>query len=205
MFAIALFGLFLALMGRDVLDAYGKVYNGTLGSKTGLGEIGVRMIPFVLAGLATALPARVGLINVGGEGQLHFGAWLATGVALYASGGPLFITIPFMVLAGFVGGSAWAGVAMLLRYWRNVNEVISTLLLNFVAILLVNVFVFWPVEEPGRIRLSIHRQLQPQCDPSGHCGHTVPLGIHIAGHCRLCPLFRVCQDTLGVQYPGHWR
>ena len=91
--AIALFGLFLALMGRDVLDAYGKVYNGTLGSKTGLGEIGVRMIPFVLAGLATALPARVGLINVGGEGQLHFGAWLATGVALYASGGPLFITI----------------------------------------------------------------------------------------------------------------
>ena len=146
--AIALFGLFLALMGRDVLDAYGKVYNGTLGSKTGLGEIGVRMIPFVLAGLATALPARVGLINVGGEGQLHFGAWLATGVALYASGGPLFITIPFMVLAGFVGGSAWAGVAMLLRYWRGVNEVISTLLLNFVAILLVNVFVFGPWKNP---------------------------------------------------------
>ena len=146
--AIALFGLFLALMGRDVLDAYGKVYNGTLGSKSGLGEIGVRMIPFVLAGLATALPARVGLINVGGEGQLHFGAWLATGVALYASGGPLFITIPFMVLAGFVGGSAWAGVAMLLRYWRNVNEVISTLLLNFVAILLVNVFVFGPWKNP---------------------------------------------------------
>ena len=90
----------------------------------------------------------MGLINVGGEGQLHFGAWLATGVALYASGGPLFITIPFMVLAGFVGGSAWAGVAMLLRYWRNVNEVISTLLLNFVAILLVNVFVFGPWKNP---------------------------------------------------------
>ncbi len=146
--AIGLFGLFLAVMGRDALDAYGKVFDGTLGSRIGLGEIGVRMIPFVLAGLATALPARVGLINVGGEGQLHIGAWFATGVALFASGGPWVVTIPFMILAGFIGGGAWAGVAILLRYWRGVNEVISTLLLNFVAILLVNVFVFGPWKNP---------------------------------------------------------
>lgn len=146
--AIFFFGIFLELMGRDAVDAYGKIYTGTLGSKVGLGEVGVRMIPFVLAGLATALPARVGLINVGGEGQLHFGALLATGIALYASGGPLVITIPLMILAGFLGGAAWAGLAMFLRYWRNVNEVISTLLLNFVAILLINVFVFGPWKNP---------------------------------------------------------
>ena len=78
--AIGIFGIFLEIMGRDSIDAYGKIYTGTLGSKVGLGEVGVRMIPFVLAGLATALPARVGLINVGGEGQLHFGALTATGI-----------------------------------------------------------------------------------------------------------------------------
>ena len=146
--AIFAFGVFLSVMGRDAIDAYSKIYTGTLGSKIGLGEVGVRMIPFVLAGLATALPARVGLINVGGEGQLHFGALLATGVALYVAGGPLITMIPLMVLAGFAGGAAWAGVAMFLRYWRGVNEVISTLLLNFVAILLINVFVFGPWKNP---------------------------------------------------------
>jgi simple sugar transport system permease protein len=126
--AIVLFGIFPSAMGRDTIDAYTKIYQGTLGSKIGLGEVGVRMIPFVLAGLATALPARVGLINVGGEGELHIGALFATGVALYVSGGPMITMIPLMVLAGFMGGAAWAGLAMFLRYWRGVNEVISTLL-----------------------------------------------------------------------------
>ena len=103
----------------------------------------------MLAGLATALPARVGLINVGGEGQLHIGAWLATGVALFASGGPWVVTIPFHDSRGFcrwsVHGPAWlscsgTGAALTRSFQR--------FLLNFVAILLVNVFVFGPWKNP---------------------------------------------------------
>jgi general nucleoside transport system permease protein len=141
--AFALFAVFLAATGRDALDVYSKLFTGTLGSKTGLSEVGARMIPFVLTGLATALPARIGLINVGAEGQLYMGAWGATGVALYV-GGPIWILLPLMVLGGFAGGAAWAGLAMMLRLWRGVSEIISTLLLSFVAILFVNVFVFGP-------------------------------------------------------------
>jgi simple sugar transport system permease protein len=146
--ALVLFTLFLLATGRDPADAYAKVFHGTLGSKIGWAEVGVRMIPIVLTALAAALPARVGLINVGGEGQLYFGAWTATGVALYV-GGPVGTLIPLMVLAGFIGGAAWGGLAVLARQWRGVNEVISTLLMNYVAVLFVNVFVFGAWKNPG--------------------------------------------------------
>jgi general nucleoside transport system permease protein len=141
--AFALFGVFLAATGRDAFEVYSKLYTGTLGSKTGLSEVGARMIPFVLTGLATALPARIGLINVGAEGQLYMGAWGATAVALFI-GGPIWILLPLMVLGGAAGGAVWAGLAMALRLWRGVSEIISTLLLSFVAVLFVNVFVFGP-------------------------------------------------------------
>lgn len=144
---LIIFTLFLLVTGRDPADAFVKVFRGTLGSKVGLGEVGVRLIPIVLTGLAAALPARVGLINVGGDGQLYFGAWAATGVALYL-GGAGWALIPLMVMGGFLGGAFWAGLAVLLRQWRGVNEVISTLLMNYVAVLFVNVFVFGAWKNP---------------------------------------------------------
>ncbi len=147
-FAFTVFGIFLAIIGRDPFDAYFKMYEGTLGSKVGISEVGVRMIPFMLTGLAASIPARVGLINVGGEGQLYIGAWAATGVALYFGFGNIWIMLPAMAIAGFIGGALWAGIAILLRNLRNVNEVISTLLSNYVAILFVNVFVFGAWKNP---------------------------------------------------------
>ena len=148
-FAFAVFAVFLAIIGRDPVEAYTKVFEGTLGSKVGLSEVGVRMIPFVLTGLAATIPARVGLINVGGEGQLYIGAWAATGVALYFGFGHIWLMLPAMAVAGFIGGALWGGIAILLRNWRNVNEVISTLLSNYVAILFVNVFVFGAWKNPA--------------------------------------------------------
>ena len=143
-FAFVVFGIFLTVIGRDPIDAYSKFFDGTLGSKLGLSEIGVLMIPFVLTGLAAAVPARVGLINVGGEGQLYIGAWSATGVALFLGVDQIWLMIPLMAAGGFVGGALWGGIAVLLRSWRGVNEVISTLLMNYVAISFVDIFVFGP-------------------------------------------------------------
>lgn len=145
--SIIIFGAFLAITGRNPVDAFYKVYIGTLGSRTGLTEVGVRAIPFILTALAAAIPARVGLINVGGEGQLYLGALAATGIALFF-GGPMWVMLPAMALAGFAAGGLWAGLAIALRQLRGVNEVISTLLLNYVGILVVNVFVFGPWKSP---------------------------------------------------------
>ena len=147
-FAFVVFGIFIAIIGRDPVEIYSKMFNGTLGSKVGLSEVGVRMIPFVLTALAASIPARVGLINVGGEGQLYIGAWAATGVALYIDFPTIWLMLPAMAIAGFIGGAIWAGFAIALRHFRNVNEVISTLLSNYVAILFVNVFVFGAWKNP---------------------------------------------------------
>ena len=148
-FAFAVFGIFIAIIGRDPVEIYTKMFNGTLGSKVGLSEVGVRMIPFVLAALAASIPARVGLINVGGEGQLYIGAWASTGVAIYSDIPTIWLMLPAMAIAGFIGGAIWAGLAIALRHFRNVNEVITTLLANYVAILFVNVFVFGAWKNPA--------------------------------------------------------
>lgn len=146
--ALLVFALFLLASGRDPADALPEAWRGVIGSSFGLSEIGVTMIPLVLTALATAIPTRAGLVNVGGEGQLYVGALTATGVALFFPAGQVWLMLPVMALAGGVGGAAWAGAAALLRRWRGVNEVISTLLANYIAILLVNVFVFGPWKNP---------------------------------------------------------
>ena len=146
--ALLVFSLFLLASGRDPLDALLEAWSGVIGSSFGLSEVGVTMIPLVLTALATAIPTRVGLVNVGGEGQLYVGALTATGVALFFPTGQIWLMLPTMALAGCIGGGLWAGLAALLRHWRGVNEVISTLLANYVAILLVNIFVFGPWKNP---------------------------------------------------------
>ena len=146
--ALVVFAVLLLVSGRDPSEALLEAWNGVIGSSFGLSEVGVTMIPLMLTALATAVPTRVGLVNVGGEGQLYIGALIATGVALFFPTGQIWLMLPVMALAGYVGGGLWAGIAAALRHWRGVNEVISTLLANYIAILLVNVFVFGPWKNP---------------------------------------------------------
>lgn len=142
--AIVVFGIFLAITGRNPIIIYAKLFSYTFGSTAGLSEVAVLMIPFLLTGLAATIPAWVGLINVGGQGQLYLGAWAATGVVLYCNIDSIWLMLPAMAIGGSLGGALWAAIPTCLRQWRDVNEVISTLLLNFVAGLFVNIFVFGP-------------------------------------------------------------
>ena len=146
--ALTIFAALLAATGTDPFEAFSKGWQGVLGSPLGLSEVGVTMIPLLLTALATAVPTRVGLVNVGGEGQLYVGALAAAGVALFFPVGQIWLMLPAMALAGCTGGGAWAAIAALLRRWRGVNEVISTLLANYLAILLINIFVFGPWKNP---------------------------------------------------------
>jgi general nucleoside transport system permease protein len=97
-----------------------------------------------MTSLAVALPSRVGRINVGGEGQLYMGAWLATAGALSFPNLPSWLLLPLMTALGFAGGALWALGPALMRAARLVNETISTLLLNYVAPLIVSYFIFGP-------------------------------------------------------------
>jgi simple sugar transport system permease protein len=147
-FALALFALVLLVFGKNPLRAYVDIFASTLGSRYGLSETIVKMIPLILTALATAIPGRIWLINVGGEGQLFIGALAATWVAIRFDALPAVLLLTLMGVAGMVGGGVWAALAGVLRARGWASETIVTLLMNYVAILLVSFVVFGPWKDP---------------------------------------------------------
>jgi ABC-type uncharacterized transport system permease subunit len=140
--ALGVFALLMLAAGKNPLSAYADTFRYTIGNAYGFSELLVRMTPLVLTAVAVALPMRIGLINVGGEGQLYMGAWLATAGALAFSDLPGWLLLPLVTVLGFAGGAAWAALPGLLRALGLVSEIISTLLLNYVAPLIVQYFIF---------------------------------------------------------------
>lgn len=146
---LGIFALFLLTVGADPLKTYKAMYFSALGDGFGLAEVLIRAAPFILGGLAAALPARTRLVNVGAEGQIALGA-LVTTFAAMAIGDrfPAWVTLPALLVAGAAGGALWAGVAGLLRTHLAVNETISTLLLNYVGALVLIFCVHTVLKDP---------------------------------------------------------
>jgi simple sugar transport system permease protein len=142
--AMAIFSVFMLIKGVNPITAYTDMLNGMFGTPRDMGEILIRATPIMLAGLAVAIPARAGLINVGGEGQLIVGGIAAAGVALHTPGMSGGMVITLMILAAAAAGAAWAGITALLRMWVDINEAVTTLLLNYVAISLLGFLIYDP-------------------------------------------------------------
>jgi simple sugar transport system permease protein len=140
--ALALFGVILLLSGKNPIQSYVDIFRSTLGSSYGFSEVLVAMVPMLITAVAVALPSRVGLINVGVEGQLYAGAGLAAWGALTFSALPAWALLPLMMLLGMVGGAAWAFIPGYLKAIGLVNETITSLLLNSVAPKIVAFFIF---------------------------------------------------------------
>ena len=146
--ALGAFAALLTAAGKDPLKAYVDTIVYVFGNAYGFSELLVRMIPLLLTAVAAALPSRMGLINVGGEGQLYMGAWLTTAGALGLADQPAYVLLPVLTLLGFLGGGLWALIAGALRALRLVNETISTLLLNYIAPMIVSFFIIGPWRSP---------------------------------------------------------
>ncbi|MDI6906014.1 MAG: ABC transporter permease [Thermoanaerobacterales bacterium] len=147
--ALAVGAVFLILSGREPLALYREMFSGAFGSGYGLSETVVKAIPLSLAGLGLSLAFRMQLWNIGGEGQLYMGACAATGVALALAGQPAWVLLPLMVLAGLAAGGVWALLTALPRAYLGVNEIITSLMLNYVAILWVDYLVYGPWRDPA--------------------------------------------------------
>lgn len=133
--ALAIFGAFMAVKGVNPLSAYRDMFESTLMSSASLSEVLIKAAPFLLAGLAVAVPARGGLVNLGGEGQIVMGGIAAAGASLVLEGKVAPGLVMLAMLAGAViVGAAWATLAGVLRVGAGINEAISTLLLNYIAI-----------------------------------------------------------------------
>lgn len=148
---------FLALTGSDLGKFGSHVARSTFGSAVGLMDLGLIMTPLILTGLAVMLGLKVGAWNIGAEGQFCAGALSATGVALFVPG-PSVVILPLMLIAGACGGTVWILVPALARAYAHVSELITTLLLNFVGILLVHALATGPWLDPsGRAFASTAR------------------------------------------------
>lgn len=135
-----------------MIDALLAFWDGAFGSSYAFWSATlVRTTPLLLVGLAVAIAFRGGVLNIGAEGQFALGAVGAAAVALALPGAPRLLVIVAMVMAGALGGGAWAGVAAWLRRRFGVLEVISTIMLNFVAVAVVSWLVRGPLQEPTRV------------------------------------------------------
>ncbi len=146
-----LFGaVILTVTGYSASEGYRTMWYGTFGGgANGIAETLVAATPLILTGLAVTVAARMLLWNIGAEGQLFLGATFASALALNFAGWPRPLLLAAMVVAGAVGGAAWALGPAVLRARLGVNEIITTLMLNYVAILFVDYLVHGRWRDPG--------------------------------------------------------
>jgi simple sugar transport system permease protein len=150
-FGVATALAFGIIVSGTSLDVFNELWTSSFGTPRGIEDVATLALPLLLTGLAAMIPLRLGLWNIGGEGQLFIGAWAAAGVAFLLPGltGP--VLIPLMIAACLIGGAVFVLLPALARVRWNVNEIITTLLLNFVAAFWVLYWAGKPWRDPTSV------------------------------------------------------
>ncbi|MFZ0208247.1 MAG: ABC transporter permease [Roseiarcus sp.] len=173
--AAILFALFLLAIGKSPAEFIDYVWRGGFGTAFSFQNTLQRSSPLILTALAVAIPARIGLIMIGGEGALVLGGFASAAIAVPMVGAvPPIVVIPVMVATALVVGAVWVGIAGYLRYARGVNETISSLLLTYIGIAIMNFFV------EGMMRDSSNPN-KPSTKPIGDAymvGHIPGTDVH---------------------------
>jgi simple sugar transport system permease protein len=158
--AVVVYAAFLVAKGASPTDVFSAMWESAFGDADSFGETLLRTSPLLLGALAVALPARAGLFNIGGQGQMLMGGVGATaaGQAL-GDGTPMWFTLTVMGLAGAVGGLAWAALPALLKVTMRANETITSLLLNYVAAIILSWLVFGPWKDPSSLGQAYSEEL----------------------------------------------
>ena len=137
-FALAIGAVFVLASGHSPIDAYINLFKGAFGSPYDITETLIQTIPLILAGLSVAIAFRTGLFNIGAESQLLIGAVAAGAVGARFGSLPGPILLPIVVLAGIGAGAAWGAVAGYLKAARGVNEVITTIMQNYIVVFVMH-------------------------------------------------------------------
>jgi general nucleoside transport system permease protein len=150
-FSLILFAIFLLLAGANPLEVYRLMVLGSVGSSFSLQNTLLMSAPLLLAAFCTALPAKLGMVVIGGEGALVVGGLAAavTGIALIDQ--MYSVSIAAMFIAAFISGGLWIGLVGLLRYYKGANETIISLLMNYIAIALLNHLVEGTLRDPASL------------------------------------------------------
>lgn len=179
--ATALFGALLLAKGADPIDAFRAMWESAFGDADSFGETLLRTAPLLLGALAVVLPASAGLFNIGGQGQMLLGGVGAMAAAhLLGDGGATAPTLVVMAGAAAIAGALWAAIPAALKAFTRANETITSLLMNYLAIILLNWIVFEPWKDPASLGQAYSEELTgPQRLPI-LWGSRVNVGILIA-------------------------
>ena len=137
------------LSGANPWYAYRVMFAGAFGSLDGIADVVMRATPLLLTALGTTVAFKGGQWNIGGDGQIYFGALGATLTGLAFQGLPLWLHLPLAIAGGFLGGALWALPAALLKAGRGVSEIITTLMLNYIAVFFISYLVKGPLQGPS--------------------------------------------------------
>jgi ABC-type uncharacterized transport system permease subunit len=171
---MALFSIFIALLGKSPAQLYELMWRGGFGSWFSVQNTLSRAAPLLLAALCVALPARLGLVVIGGEGAIVLGGVAAAAMAVAVAGAPSVVGITLMGIAGMVAGGIWIGAVGALRHYRAVNETISSLLMAYIAIALMNHLVEGPLRDPA----SLNKPSTHPIDPAFVVGPMPGMDVH---------------------------
>lgn len=144
-------GVLLLILGVNPIEAYSAMIKGAIGSPNALADTIVKATPLMLVGVGICVAFRGGMINIGGEGQMILGGLAATVAALAFPDWPAWAIIPFALLLGFLAGAFWGFIPGALKAYMNVNEILTTIMLNAIAVQLMNFLLSGPLMDPIQI------------------------------------------------------
>ena len=154
--ALLIGAVMLLFLRAHPLQAYAALIGGALGDVSGLTQSAVKATPLLLVGLGIVIAFRASVINIGGEGQIIAGALLGTWFALAFRTWPGWLLIPATLLAGFLGGMVWGFIPGILKARLNVNEILSTVMMNAIALQLMNYLLRGPMIDPAGIKAGTY-------------------------------------------------
>jgi ABC-type uncharacterized transport system permease subunit len=194
--ALVVGAVMLGALGANPLKGYATMFAAAFGTLDGLILTALKSIPLLLVGVGICISFRANVINIGGEGQMVMGALLATIAALAMPDMPGFIMLPLVLIMGLLGGAIWGGIAGALKAYLNVNEILSTIMLNIVAVQFMNYLLGGPLMDPAEIergtripqtaRMPLSTDLPALVEGTNlHAGFIVALLAAVAAWCLL--------------------
>lgn len=189
----------LLAIGKDPLVAYGYLFEGSVGTVFGITETLVKATPLLLAGLGVAFAFKAGLFNIGAEGQILAGSLAAAAVSLYVQGLPPFLLILLAGIAGMVAGGIWGGIPGWLRARLDVNEIIVTIMLNYVALNLVRYMVNVPMREKSGFYPKTDTFPEISWLPNLVADTRLHIGLFIALAAAVVVYYLIAHTTLGYR------
>jgi simple sugar transport system permease protein len=194
---LAVFGLFLMVVGKSPLTFYGLVYKAGFESAFSIQNTLSRASPLLFAALCVALPARLGLVVIGGEGAIVLGGVATGALGVWLSGVSPLVSLPLMALGGMVIGGLWIGSIGALRHYRGVNETIASLLMAYIAIALMNHLVEGPLRDPASLNKPSTAPLVEGLRVANIPGYEVHWGLPIGVICCVLTWVLIEKTTWG--------